>query len=159
MSLEQMMSAEWGNLVNYPQRQQQEVSWVNRVSAEMDGNRLRASGHSFLSGGQTGKPLLAADDEVNREGVWVGASRVWQDAWWAESAFAESLEKLCPIPIFVSISTLLINIDSTRLWSVMRAVKALFQKLAIELSGYILVCVQSYVKCKDIFLLCFYYCC
>lgn len=39
----------------------------------MDGNRPRASGHFFLSGGQTGKPPLAGDDEVNRE---VGVSSV-----------------------------------------------------------------------------------
>lgn len=107
------MSAGWGNLDKYPQRQQQEVPWVNSVSAEMDGNRLRASGHFFLLGGQTGKPPLAANDEVKVGGV--GARSVWLDAQWAESAFAESLMELPPIPIFVSISTLLVKVDTTRL--------------------------------------------
>lgn len=106
-----MMSAGWGNSVNYPQpQQQQEVSCVNSVSAT-GCDESCASGHFFPSVWQTGKPLLAGDDEVKQRGI----SWPWLNALWAESAFAESFVELYFPPLFF-ISALLLTEYCTIVW-------------------------------------------
>lgn len=148
------MSAEWSHSVNYLQRQQQEVSWVNNVCR--DGRQQAACQWSLLPVWRTNRKTPAGRRWWGQSGG--GCEQCdWMHYELNQRLLSHSTD-WPPITIFVFISTKLLKDDCTRVGPLIRPVKVQFQKLTFEIlcHDYVLSFVHNLifeyhsVKCGDV---------